>query len=67
MDGRVPIEGWDCPWSGVVAAGFPEVCAVAEALVAFLLGELVAERCDHGGAAPRCRFLVGGEAYGPDR
>jgi predicted ArsR family transcriptional regulator len=66
-DGPVPIEGRSCPLSGVVAAGYPEVCVVAEALVASLMGEPASERCDRDGAAPRCRFLVGREAYGPDR
>jgi predicted ArsR family transcriptional regulator len=65
-DGRVPIEARNCPLSGVVDAGHPEVCAVAEALVASLMGEPAAERCDRGGATPRCRFLVGGVADTPE-
>lgn len=50
------IEANGCPLSGVVAAD-PDVCALAEALVAEVTGRPVVESCDRS-ARPRCSFRV---------
>jgi hypothetical protein len=56
-DGRLFIRSGGCPLSAVVE--HPEVCELAEALVAEIVGLPVRERCDRG-ESPKCRFEVGG-------
>jgi predicted ArsR family transcriptional regulator len=53
-DGRTVIRGRHCPLAALVPA-HPEVCAVAQGLVAALVGEPVRERCEKG-PRPCCRF-----------
>ncbi len=55
--GALVIRGYSCPLTDV-APGHPEVCRLAEALLAELAGVSVRERCDRGGEIPRCCFEV---------
>ena len=55
-DGAVVIRGYSCPLAGVTP-GHPEVCRMAESLVAEVAGVPVHERCDRG-ERPRCCFEV---------
>jgi predicted ArsR family transcriptional regulator len=55
-DGAVFIRGYSCPLAGVTP-DHPEVCSMAEALVAEVAGVPVHERCDRG-ERPRCCFEV---------
>jgi predicted ArsR family transcriptional regulator len=55
-DGAVVIRGYSCPLAGVTPE-HPEVCRMAEALVAELAGVPVHERCDRG-ERPRCCFEI---------
>ena len=57
-DGRLFIRSGGCPLSAAVVE-HPEVCELAEALVAEIVGLPVRERCDRG-ESPKCRFEVGG-------
>lgn len=50
------IRGYGCPLAAVTP-GHPEVCRMAEALIAELVGVSVHEHCDRG-AKPRCCFEV---------
>lgn len=50
------IRGFSCPLAAVVP-GHPQVCRLAEALLAELIGAPVRERCEKG-ERPRCRFEV---------
>lgn len=50
------IRGSGCPLAAAVSA-HPEVCRLAEALVAEIVRAPVAEHCDRGGP-PRCRFEI---------
>jgi predicted ArsR family transcriptional regulator len=50
-------SGGCCPFADAVSA-HPEICRLAESLIAGIVGVPVAERCDREGA-PRCRFEVG--------
>ena len=54
--GRLLIKSGGCPMAAAVAE-HPEVCELAEALVAEIVGAPVSERCDRGGF-PKCRFEV---------
>ena len=64
LDGTVFIRGFSCPLAAVVPQ-HPEVCRLAETLLAELIGVPVREHCDKG-ERPRCRFEIplGGEADG---
>jgi len=53
---KVLIASNCCPFADVVAE-HPEVCKVAESLVAEITGEDVVERCDRTGL-PKCRFEI---------
>lgn len=53
-DARKMIKSNCCPF-GEVVREHPEVCKLAESLVAEIVGEPVEEKCDRGGV-PRCRF-----------
>jgi predicted ArsR family transcriptional regulator len=55
-DGAVIIRGYSCPLASVTPE-HPEVCRLAEALVAEVAGVPVHERCDRG-ERPRCCFEV---------
>ena len=56
QDGTLVIRGYSCPLGGVTP-DHPEVCRLAEALVAEVAGVPVHERCDRS-ERPRCRFEV---------
>jgi predicted ArsR family transcriptional regulator len=55
-DGTLLIRGYSCPLVAVTP-DHPEVCRMAEALVAEVAGVTVRERCDRG-ERPRCCFEV---------
>jgi predicted ArsR family transcriptional regulator len=55
-DGAVVIRGYSCPLAGVTP-DHPEVCRMAEALVAEVAGVSVREHCDRG-ERPRCCFEI---------
>jgi predicted ArsR family transcriptional regulator len=55
-DGAVVIRGYSCPLAGVTP-DHPEVCRMAEALVAEVAGLSVHEHCDRG-EKPRCCFEI---------
>jgi len=55
-DGRLAISSGSCPFAATVAK-HPQVCQLAEALVADIVGAPVQERCDRNGPA-RCRFEI---------
>ena len=55
-DGGLIIRGYSCPLAGVTP-DHPEVCRIAETLIAELAGVPVHERCDRG-ERPRCCFEV---------
>jgi predicted ArsR family transcriptional regulator len=56
--GTLIIRSGGCPLAAAVAE-HPEVCEVAEALVAEVVGLPVRESCHRGGGSPRCRFEIG--------
>lgn len=51
------LQGFGCPLSAV-SASHPEVCALAQAIVADVSGCNVRECCDRSGDRPRCAFEV---------
>ena len=55
-DGGFVIRGYSCPLAGVTPE-HPEVCRMAETLIAELAGVPVHERCDRG-ERPRCCFEI---------
>jgi predicted ArsR family transcriptional regulator len=55
-DDALVIRGYSCPLAGVTPE-HPEVCRMAEALVAEVAGVSVQEHCDRG-ERPRCCFEV---------
>ena len=55
--GKLIIRSGGCPLAAAVVE-HPEVCALAEALVAEIVGLPVRERCDRG-ESPKCCFEVG--------
>jgi predicted ArsR family transcriptional regulator len=55
-DGAYLICGFSCPL-GVSAHDHPQLCQLAEALIAELTGQSVQECCDRG-QRPRCRFRI---------
>ena len=56
QDGTLVIQGYSCPLAAVTP-DHPEVCRMAEVLVAEVAGVPVNERCDRG-ERPRCCFEV---------
>ena len=56
QDGTLVIQGYSCPLAAVTP-DHPEVCGLAEALVAEVVGVPVHERCDRS-ERPRCSFEV---------
>ena len=55
-DGALVIQGYSCPLGGVTPE-HPEVCRMAEALVAEVAGVSVQEQCERS-ERPSCRFEV---------
>jgi predicted ArsR family transcriptional regulator len=55
-DGGFVIRGYSCPLTGVTP-DHPEVCRIAETLIAELAGVPVHERCDRA-ERPRCCFEI---------
>jgi predicted ArsR family transcriptional regulator len=55
-DGALVIRGYSCPLGGVTPE-HPEVCRMAEAMVAEVAGVPVHEHCDRG-ERPRCCFEI---------
>ena len=55
-DGGFVIRGYSCPLAGVTPE-HPEICRMAETLIAELAGVPVRERCDRG-ERPRCCFKI---------
>jgi predicted ArsR family transcriptional regulator len=55
-DGGLIIRGYSCPLAGVTP-DHPEVCRMAETLIAELAGVPVREHCDRG-ERPRCYFEI---------
>ena len=56
QDGTLVIRGYSCPLAAVTP-DHPEVCRLAEALVAEVAGVSVQEQCERG-EGPRCYFEV---------
>ena len=56
QDGTLVIRGYSCPLAGVTR-DHPEVCRLAEALVAEVAGVSVQEHCERS-ERPSCRFEV---------
>jgi len=54
---KIIIQSASCPFTNAVEA-HPEVCHVAETLVAQITGGRVRERCDKTGVPPRCLFEI---------
>jgi len=55
-DGKVFLRGQSCPLAAAVVA-HPEVCRLAETLVANIVGAPVQEQCDHS-EQPQCCFEI---------
>ena len=56
--GKIVIRSRGCPLAAAVAE-HPEVCGLAESLVAEIVGAPTRERCEKG-ELPRCRFRIEG-------
>lgn len=54
---KIIIRSASCPFGAAVAA-HPEVCCVAETLVAQITGGRVREKCDKTATPPRCSFEI---------
>jgi predicted ArsR family transcriptional regulator len=54
---KIIIQSASCPFGAAVEA-HPEVCRVAEALVAQITGGRVRERCNKTAIPPRCSFEI---------
>lgn len=59
---KIVIRSGGCPLAAAVAV-HPEVCRLAETLVAEIVKAPVGEHCDRGGA-PKCRFEIGAAPAG---
>jgi predicted ArsR family transcriptional regulator len=55
--GQLELRGYACPL-GELVADRPELCALAESIVAEVSGLYVQENCDRQAEPPRCRFSV---------
>jgi predicted ArsR family transcriptional regulator len=55
--GKLSIRSGGCPLAAAVAE-HPEVCELAEALVAEIVGLPVRESCDREGESPKCCFEI---------
>jgi predicted ArsR family transcriptional regulator len=58
-DDKIVIRGHGCPLAAAVSV-HPEVCRLAETLVAEIVKVPVKEHCDRSGT-PKCRFEIGHE------
>jgi len=58
-DDKIVIRGHGCPLAAAVSV-HPEVCRLAETLVAEIVKVPVKEHCDRSGS-PKCRFEIGHE------
>jgi predicted ArsR family transcriptional regulator len=56
-DGKIVIRGNGCPLAAAVNE-HPEMCRLAETLVADIVGAPVREHCDRQGGRPNCRFEI---------
>jgi predicted ArsR family transcriptional regulator len=56
-DGKLIIRSEACPLAAAVSE-HPEICQLAESLVAEVVGAEVKERCERSGIQPRCRFEI---------
>jgi predicted ArsR family transcriptional regulator len=56
-DRKLIIRSEACPLAAAVSE-HPEVCQVAESLLAEAVGADVKERCERNGLQPRCRFEI---------
>jgi predicted ArsR family transcriptional regulator len=56
-EGKIIIKSASCPFATAVEA-HPEVCRVAETLVAQVTGGRVCERCNKTAVPPRCSFEI---------
>jgi predicted ArsR family transcriptional regulator len=56
-EGKITIKSASCPFASAVEA-HPEVCRVAETLVAQITGGRVRERCHKTDLPPRCWFEI---------
>ncbi|HEX5506835.1 MAG TPA: ArsR family transcriptional regulator [Thermomicrobiales bacterium] len=65
IDGALVIQAGSCPLAAVVGA-HPELCLLAEALLAEATGLPVRERCDRR-EPPRCCFTVAADPDSADR
>jgi predicted ArsR family transcriptional regulator len=65
QDGTLVIRGYSCPLA-TVTPDHPEVCRMAEALVAEVAGVSVQEHCDRS-ERPRCCFEVASAGETPRR
>ncbi|HEX5883459.1 MAG TPA: ArsR family transcriptional regulator [Pyrinomonadaceae bacterium] len=54
---KILIRGSGCPLAAAVAV-HPEVCHLAETLVAEIVKVPVKEHCDREGTSPKCRFEI---------
>ncbi len=57
LEDRVVIQGSGCPLAAAVAV-HPEVCRLAETLVAEIVKAPVSETCDRSSSRPQCRFEI---------
>jgi predicted ArsR family transcriptional regulator len=57
---KIIIQSASCPFATTVEA-HPEVCRVAETLVAEITGGRVRERCNKSAVPPRCAFEIAGK------
>jgi predicted ArsR family transcriptional regulator len=64
VDGGWEIRGSGCPLNAVVVQE-PDVCALAQALVADIIGGEVEECCDRGGGRACCRFRIAADRVRP--
>ena len=55
-EGQIVIKSESCPFADAVVQ-HPEVCQIAESLVAEIVGRPVTEICDRT-SAPKCRFAI---------
>jgi len=56
-DGKIVIRSSGCPFAAVVAEN-PEICELAEALVAQIVAARVQRYCDRSGPSPQCCFEI---------
>jgi len=59
-NGMKVIKSQACPFAEAVAE-HPEVCKMAESMLAEVVGRDVTEVCDRSGSLPKCRFEIRGD------